>query len=286
MDRLLISTKNYLGYFDGKRLHKVHKGAFFYYGISQFGAGDIVVAATDDKRRTTILRFDPRLKSIRDYAKIDGESDVHQIICYDGMLWVCNTWNDRVDVYRNGKVVNRWKPFPTTNELHLNSVNVVDGLLHVSAHNRSRRPSEIYVMDRSFSPRAVIEVGHDIHNVWTQDAALMVAATTESCLVSLIRGRRETMPLVPSGWLRGVASSKDRTYIGVSRIADRDQRKIGDAEIRVFDNSWPREVGGVVRAAPQCAATIPLPNAGQVYEVRLIGKPDSAHGGKTMSLQR
>ena len=278
MDRLLISTKNYLAYFDGKQLHRIHEGAYFYYGISQFGTDDILVAATSEDLHSELLRFSSSLSLKTPYLSL-GKCDVHQILCYGRKLLVCNTWHDAIDVFDGTIRSEQWRPFPTINELHVNSINAVDGLLHVSAHNKSLRPGEVYVMEPDFNPRGVIEVGHDIHNVWAQGDALMVLATTETCIIRLLKGRRETIRLRPAGWLRGVAASAARTYVGLSSLATRAKRHVGPAEILVYESAQLRK-----GCRPEPVDVISLPDAGQVYEVRLIGVPDAGHAGKTMTV--
>jgi hypothetical protein len=277
MDKLLISTKNYLAYYDGRSLNRVFEGAFFFYGISQYEpTGEVLVAQTAGEgmdRRSRILRFNKSLKHIGVFAEYTKLTDVHQILCWQSEVFVCASWLDSVDAYNGaGKRLRRWRPYPTTNKLHINSVNVLGGYLYVCAHNLTTRPGEVHVLTPDFHPKGVFEAGSDIHNLARAGDVAYILSSLESKILVVGIGYKEIAPVATDGYLRGLAVSDKLTYVGVSKFADRKARRFGDAEIAVFDRKW-NQVGRVA-----------LPGAGQVYEVRLVGKHDGGHAMKKIFL--
>ena len=139
--------------------------------------------------------------------------------------------------------------------------------------HRVEGPSVVRVCDMALNLIETLEIGQPIHNVYVEDGALYSLVSRKPGGVNVYdlgSGRQWRIPLnLPDDQLlRGLAKTKDRWYVGVSRWETwRDKRHVGDSVVLELDNEF-RQVGEFV-----------LPDGGPVCELRVLDAPDLAHHG-------
>ena len=93
-----------------------------------------------------------------------------------------------------------------------------------------------------------------LHNVYVEGGKLYTLAVGEMLVRDLSAGRTESVRL--GGYLRGLARTEGRWYIGRSRLTERERRREGMGEVLALDDDF------------RLLGTARLGDAGQVYEVR------------------
>lgn len=200
--------------------------------------------------------------------------DLHQILWHDGRLWVMSTGYNKVVTVDMGGKFNEWDPNPDVPEgkdsgvrpprdyNHFNSIYFADSRCNLAAHNFERGAEiwEFTYPDLEFVD--IIPYGHQIHNVFKIGGQLY----------SLDDPRREEMSSggflrPPFGYGRGVAIN-ERIYVGMSKFEPsreiRRQRKKADICVYKKDFEFERKISV---------------NMGEIYEVRILDRPDKAHTG-------
>lgn len=209
-----------------------------------------------------------------DYETVEcpwRQNDVHQLLWWDGVLYVMASGADQVDAWDGQTWRVLWKGTGDGSE-HANSI-WCDGLdqFWVVEHRFGRVPARIRVYNRGFSLITTYEF-HDLaqahncglHNAYVEDGRLVTLSVHRMILHDLINGTEGRWTF--GGYLRGLARTRHSWYIGQSIVAERQDRAEGDGEVLVLDNRF------------QVATSIHIPGAGQVHDIRAL-RGDWAHNG-------
>jgi len=243
----------------------IHQGKGTYYGIA-YSQDVIYVAArgsmTDAENNGEILLFDHRLNYVTSLKAPFPMQDMHQIVFARGKLWVTCTYHDLIAIY-DGNEWETWHVDPSAatsrGRLHLNSIYVEGDDIYVLAHQHGPSTIYRYTYPDLSEPVEVVQLGVASHNIWINDGDLYTCSSFDGLIVS-----RGGFCLKIGEYPRGVAVGTNRTYVGVSRFAGRENRDRFASWIRAYDANW----------APQTVWR--LESLGQVTEIRLLGDQDRA----------
>jgi hypothetical protein len=115
---------------------------------------------------------------------------------------------------------------------HFNSFYFDERTVGVLAHNWG--PSTLHLYDKAkLEAIRTIPLGVDAHNVWTQEGEFMTCSSREGRIVG-DRG----FSLETGGFPRGIARDGDMTCVGISTIAERNERDYTSGILKVYDGSW------------------------------------------------
>jgi hypothetical protein len=231
-------------------------------------------ATVMDGTNQVIRLFDHNLKPVRDILQgvIAG---VHQIIWYDGLLWVCSTNDDSIVVStENGEVVQRWHPAPDFDpddpaKDHINSIWFDHGYVYVVAHGFHHGTPAIHKFSYpEFQPVGNYPSVKNGHNVYVDDGNLL------TCMPHGLYIHGGEPVRLDGGMTKGLSVTADRIYAGASSIIKDRERRRKDRRGRIF----------ILNRGYDWLDTIDL-ELGPVGEVRVLDVPDLAHhsrpwGGK------
>lgn len=284
--KFLITTSKGLGLLDGDKLR--------------------MISETDDKRVFGITWNDRQVfvsrntpthsvidvygRDLRKTGEIKNTAhmqDVHQIYWTNGNLYCCNTKHNQI-CWWDGK---RWDWFSwrpdRDGKHHFNSIWADgDGNLYFIEHNRHKVPtrrSRIYMFDRHHQRKDSWQVGRGSHNVYREGATFWV---NSSCDFTFVRYNTKSKEIIhevdmPDQHIysydfwhtRGLCFDGDRFYIGLSEWLPRDRQRFAmKAAIAVVSADKKR-------GQMKYERYIEVPGVGQIYDIRLIDKPDLAHNG-------
>jgi hypothetical protein len=225
----------------------VHRGMGLYFGIATDASRYFVAArgrmvsseVPAEEERGRILVFDRALRMVDDITAPFPLRDMHEILWHDGKLWVTCSFDNMVAVFHAATA--RWEqwyplgppPGPPYDVNHLNSLAIVEGRLYVVAHNRGA--SELLGFDAgSRALLSRIPFGVQAHNIrQTRDGALITCSSAEGALVGANGWRHEV-----GGFPRGLLLGRSEIYVGISEIAERQDRDLTTARIAIFDPGW------------------------------------------------
>lgn len=203
-------------------------------------------------------------------ANIIGLSPgVHQIDYFDDILYITDTYNNRIIIikkkkkyfYPNGKLKNGRS---SHNYNHFNSIFINDNKLYLIAHNESsktKRMSEIYIYDLcnndSIKLSSIITTKlKDAHNIVLFKGQLMYCNSADG---SIMIG--ENIFFKNKDYLtRGLSLTEKYVVVGGSGFARRESRFSTDSIIWFLDHSGKE------------LARVELKSIGQVYEIRCLNK--------------
>ena len=215
-----------------------------YYGVAQMD-GKLYVAARRNQSPSSlaikessgeILVFDENLAQNGTIRAPFSLRDMHQILGFEGKLWVTCTYDNMVAVY-DGRSWEEWyprgvSPSEPRDLNHFNSLALIDGELCVVANNHG--PSEILRFELpGRSLKGSISLGDRSHNVWKEGARWM---TCSSALGRILGSDGLQVPT--GGFPRGVAFGGSLAYVGVSERTERWKRYWSSAAVIVFDGKW------------------------------------------------
>ena len=248
---LLVTTSHSLLRVDAETgaYQPLHRGRGLYFGIATDGTRYFVaargrmVSSADaaEGERGAILVFDRAMRPLGELAPPFPMRDMHEILWKNGKLWVTCSFDNMIAVLdESSGSWESWYPFgptpqPPYDVNHLNSLAFDAGDLCVIAHNRG--PSELLRFDPT--SRALLSrtpFGIQSHNIRrTREGALITCSSGDGTLVSLQGWRLEV-----GGFTRGIAIFEDETYVGVSEIAERQERDLSTGQLAVYDRAWNR----------------------------------------------
>jgi hypothetical protein len=246
---LLVTTSHSLLRVDAESgaYEPLHRGRGLYFGIATDGTRYFVaargrmVSSADpaEDERGCILVFDRAMRPQGELAAPFPMRDLHEILWRDEKLWVTCSFDNMIAVLDESS--GRWEswypfgptPQPPYDVNHLNSLAFDAGDLCVIAHNRGA--SELLRFDPSSRAlRSRTPFGLQSHNIRrTREGALITCSSGDGTLVSLDGWRLEV-----GGFPRGIAIFDDETYVGISEIAERQDRDLSTGLVRVFDPRW------------------------------------------------
>jgi hypothetical protein len=255
----------------------VHRGAGLYYGMANDGRNWYVAArrrmvssqTPSEEERGEILIFDAELRLIGEIEAPFPLRDMHEIMWHAGMLWITCSFDNMVATFHPATAEwERWFPLgetptPPFDVNHLNSLAMIDGTLHVMAHNFG--VSELLrfdVANRALLSR--IPLGMHSHNVREGDnGALLTCSSSEGALIDSTGWRLEV-----GGFTRGLALGATTSYVGISELLERQERDLSDGRIAVYDAGW------------RLLRTLTLRGEGLVLDIHFaaVGKCNSRSG--------
>ncbi len=246
---LLVTTSHSLLRVDveSRLVEPVHRGHGLYFGIATDGNRHFVAArkrmvssdvpAHEEQGR--ILVFDTALRLLEEIAAPFPLRDMHEILWHDGKLWVTCSFDNLVAIFE--PATGRWEawhplgPTPAApyDVNHLNSLAVVNGQLCMIAHNFGA--SELLrfeIGSRALVSRVPFGVqSHNIHEL--ENGVLLTCSSGEGALLGSDGWRLEV-----GGFPRGLLMEKGETYVGLSEIAERQDRDLSTCRLAVFDSQW------------------------------------------------
>lgn len=203
--------------------------------------------------------------------------DTHQLLWYDGVLYVTHTGRNRIEVWDGQKDrIIEWTDHPGEGTEHINSIWYDAGRFYVCEHRYGKEPARIRVFNRDFILFDTIEFfGLDnshtcgIHNVYIENGQLYTLSVNKLIAKNLktnqirqydIRSHKDI------GYLRGLARDDKYFYIGESAVSVREDRRKGDSKVIILDNEL------------KIIDTINLVGTGQLHDIRLLSN-DKSHNG-------
>jgi len=279
-ERLLVSTYNRVILWDSTphtiietRKPKHHHN---FYGIT-WDEKRIYIAEGWRRVPSVYHVFGSQLKHIGTLPVGEMVTDPHQIYWWGGTLYIADSKVDQIVLWdgHEERVVSWCKPNEPTQ--HLNSIWCNGENFYVAEHRKKRMPKRVMVLDMSFNPLYRIEIPsgafikaspHGIHNVYIENGWLY--SCSPKALVSFKLDTRETRtitsPLIKRAhYVRGLARTPDKWFVGLSEIGVRGTRHEGDSAILVLDNDF------------NTLEVISLEDTGGLTEIRAIDGPDLAH---------
>lgn len=234
---LLIDT-------DSGVLHPLDRGHGLYYGIARHGERIYVAARNrlvssgvpQREERGEILMFDQALQPCGALRAPFPLRDLHEIAWHGGKLWAACSFDNMIALF-DGANWERWFPFGAphgepSDINHFNSFMFENDKAWVLAHNRGA--SELLAF--SLQTRALVErvaIGQCGHNIWREDGQLFTCSSAEGKLL----GGRGFM-LETGGFPRGVAHDGDTRCVGISELAERQDRDLTAGKLLIFDRNW------------------------------------------------
>lgn len=194
----------------------------------------------------------------------------HQITWHDGRIWIADTQYDRFIII-DGEDFGVWRPLPAeiygpdgkgNDKYHVNGCYHKDTITAVVCHNRNN-PSQVRFHRVFDTPAYDIKVvGAQIHNCWSEGSHFYTCSSGTGDILN-VNGSRVVHT---GGFPRGVAITPEWNYIGISEhhFSCKEREKL-DGKIYIYDKKWRRK------------HTCLLRGIGQMYELRVINKPDAAH---------
>jgi len=285
MERLLIASYNRVILWDGESQRVLlrhgrnhgHKHTVFY-GIT-WNEKEIYIAEAGGARHCHFHVFDENLNRVGELPIGRGISDPHQILWWDGKLYITSANQDKVFIWDGGKKCREafWLKAGEPRQ-HLNSVWCDGGKFYVVEHRYKEMPKRIRVLNLDFEIIDCIELTREgfaksrprgCHNVYVEDGILYLCSPNVIVRHDLASGKSE--PIRFSHWahearrVTGMARPPGKFIVGLSRVAVREKRGEGDAAVVVMDNDF------------RTLDVVPLKDAGGVNEIRAIDGPDLAH---------
>ena len=251
-DRFLVTTSRSLLVFEAatRRIERVHGGAGLYYGID-VGRDRIHVAArrrmvsSDVPPHTengVVLVFDHKLRELGPIAAEFALRDMHQLRTHAGKLYVTCSFDNFIAIF-DGASWQQWYPLgepqgEPRDINHFNTVEFIDDKLCVVAHNKGA--SEVLLFDKqTLQLQERFQLGVQAHNVWRTNGEWRVCSSAEGKLLG-----SQGFEVATGGFPRGVWIGKDYALVGISELAERQDRDFTSSEIIILDSAW-RECGRV-----------------------------------------
>ncbi|WP_415887194.1 hypothetical protein ACMXYO_03975 [Neptuniibacter sp. QD37_6] len=210
-------------------------------------------------------------------CKVMDVHDVHQISCYEGDVYLTDTGKNRIVIAKldSGCVVKRLNVGPARQDIsHINAVIVNGGVLYVGLNNRGDKDAEVIKIPIARLPEGecdllapelgaeitVLSGCHHTHDIHLDSDRIMFCASHDGNIHYV----GEEKPFYSSSdWVRGLASTEDSIWVGVSQKAERGKRHSEDlfGEVVEIDKSTGCEL-----------RRIRIEGAGQVNDLLFINE--------------
>lgn len=286
--KLLVSTLSAIYLVDTHtREHGiVHNSGYGYYGISWTKDGQELALSTASVIGNTLEAYMESEKGsllVGERRGVDCLAAPHQILCADEHFIVTNTERNCLTIVRiedlfykhvwiDGVRWNRKGPDRLTGQ-HFNSVYLAGDRLYVLAHNHHRGSRVAVLSWPDLEVEKWVETkAFQAHNIWAlENGDLITCNTMDGSLLEARTGTTLWKSAVPTLMTRGLACAKGYLFIGMSKLARREDRHTTDGGVWILDRNSCRELD-----------FIPLPGVGNVREVRVIDAPDECHHGQPL----
>ena len=244
--RLLLTTSHSLLLLDTESgvPTPVDRGRGLYYGIARHQDKFYVAArqrlvsssVEQEQERGEILIFDQALQPCGALRAPFPLRDMHEIAWHEGTLWVSNSYDDMIALF-DGSHWSQWFPLGSnSNEPrdihHFNSFLFEGDRLWLLAHNRGA--SELLAFStqtRQLQER--IALGNCAHNIWRESGQLHTCSSAEGRILG-----EHGFLLETGGFPRGVACDETTRCVGISELAERQERDMSNGKLLVYDRQW------------------------------------------------
>lgn len=243
---------------DGEQLFAVARQAPYGQDLAgRQSQNNVIVRYSTDLRRSELPRPDRALK------------DAHQCAYFDGRLWVMNTADNAVSIWRNGRWT-EWRPFGDTRSEenpdthHLNSLAADDR--HIALIANKGGTGTVYLFDRYLlTPAGDIDIGGGAHTVWKEIGVWQVMASKDGEVRDGTSAPRMIAP-----YLRGYACDGTLRACGISETNAREDRASSTARLAIYDMDWGHQ------------GTIEIPGVGMVHDLHVLNIKDLARPGPAL----
>ncbi len=240
----LISTKRGLYEIQNKKLFLIVKGEF--YGLACLDDSVYLFQRLANKGRLLEFVRDKNVGFNEYHIFMNRQSPgCHQIDIYQGILYVCDTYNNRIlkidpytkthldTFYPLGRLENGRN---SINYGHINSIFLEDNKVFLVCHNHTRttnRNSQVLVLDHNFSIKETINTSCDsAHNVIPYNNSFIIC---DSINGSLKLG--DKIVFEAKCFTRGVCVTEDYILLGGSEYAERSKRENTEGYLFVLNKS-------------------------------------------------
>lgn len=286
--KLLVASPRYLFLVDAvtgaSSIVESHRHE--YYGVSWTPDGSRLCLSHSGIDNNSLVTLEDYTDSESGWISLGGTdglaflSQPHQILCTETHIIATNTGRNCLTVmryddmsYRNVWLEStRWDRKGKDDKCgsHFNSVFLDGDRLYVLAHNWDR-PSAVLVLSwpKLDVVERIVTTAGQAHNVWAKPTGEIIIC--DSLRGSLVEARSNDV-LWSSGdstlITRGLACDGSYVFVGRSIFGDRRSRTESTGGVWILDaNSW------------QLIDSFPIPQSGNIHEVRLIDRPDTCHHG-------
>lgn len=243
---MLAATATSLVLIRNKKYEVVEQDRALYFGIT-WNADNLFVACGFKEDSEEIAVFDKSLTYVRSVPL--KARNTHQIIWHAGRLFA--TLTERNEVAIVGPTSGELETFYHSGgsvldggigEDHVNSIWFDANTVHIVEHRQStrfNRPSRVRRADKSGRIISERYIGRNAHNIFVEpvghEGRLFINDSTGERLtvVDLADGSRKHVNL--GGFTRGFGSFDDGYVVGVSLVAVKDQRGLGNSQIVLLD---------------------------------------------------
>jgi hypothetical protein len=225
-----------------------------------------------------LLVYDKRLKYLRT-MQTPLQINTHQLAYHGGYVWAVSPRTNSLIAVHTTKSIDSiefdlcnhvltphdvCRVAESNDRYHFNSLLWADDSLFVAAHNFGR-PSFINRYDeRTLNLDDVYhDVGMSIHGLAFQDSELYWISTQTNELRSSLGYR---LPLLRSGYARGLAMTDSYFIVAISEFLQRDKRHGGDSWIQIID-----------RQQDLVVEEFHLAGTGSINDLRLLDDYDYGH---------
>lgn len=246
----LITTSHcVLGLDESERFFEIHSGKGLYYGMAIAGSRLYVTARGDSTvpdgseacacQSGSVLVFDTNTLALTDELRAPFPlRDMHGAACIDGKLFIACSGDNLVAIH--DLATGRWEEWYPASDVgarhcdinHFNTIAVHENRLVLLAHNRGA--SQLLFYDRcSLDLCESVQLGQQAHDIYSIDGALGVCSSAEGRLLSTAGWALRT-----GGFPRGIAFTSESILVGISQIAERENRGQVSSVLRRFTPSW------------------------------------------------
>lgn len=206
----------------------------------------------------------------------------HQLLNVKGKVYCTDTAHNQIRIF--DIATKSWQPIvrildiPWAKERGINwinSVNFIENHLYFVAHNHGWSSLLVFDQDMNFC-NGVERIGFASHNIWKMKDKLWTLSSYEGCLQTTDQQTKISI----GGFPRGVAISQSLIAVGVSGL--RPTASLGSSPSPPVPNNSMLGLNpqhGVIILNSETLGFVrfmPLPDAGAIYEVRLIDERDHA----------
>jgi hypothetical protein len=253
-----------------------------FFGISQVDNDKVIVASRErlgtpkaGKPATDVILHQISLSEENSRCEVLDIHDVHQISCYQKRVYLTDTGKNRIVVtdLDTGDVLSLLNIGPVRQDIsHINAVSVEGDVLYVGLNNRGDKDAQILQLPIAKLPKGECDLldpklGAEViklpgcyhtHDVHLDGDHIMFCASHDGNIHNV---GKEKPFYTSSDWVRGLASTEEKVWVGVSQKAERGNRHSDD----LFG-----EVVEIQKSTGQALRRIRLDGAGQVNDLLFI----------------
>ncbi len=243
----LLTTSHAVLKFDSESClyNEIHTACGLYYGVSQnehfyFVAARGQLNSSPNppvNERGSILVFDKALRLVDTWSCLFPLRDMHQILWWRDKLWVTCSFDNLVVMTADGQDWQKWYPLgqSTTEPFdknHFNSLTPTVNQLIVIATNKGASDLLFFDAD-SLQLLQRMPMGIHAHNAWRNEDEWLTCSSGEGKIIG-----SKGFALTTGRFPRGVAFGSDEIIVGLSEMAERNERDFTDAALNIYTANW------------------------------------------------